>query len=61
MTTLQECLSGFDGARIDDKRGVNGGRLWVEDPKHQYELSKKLVGFGFKWSEKRQAWYHPEA
>lgn len=61
MTTLQECLSGYDGARIDDKRGVNGGRLWVEDPKHQYELSKKLVGFGFKWSEKRQAWYHPEA
>jgi hypothetical protein len=60
MTSLQECLSSFEGAHIDDRRGANGGRLWIEDPKRQYELSKRLVGFGFRWSERRQAWYYPE-
>ena len=60
MTTLQEYLSDFDGALIDDRRGLNGGRLWVEDPKQRRILSKKLAAWGFRWSEKREAWYYPE-
>ena len=32
-----------------------------EEVRDAHKNGKKLVGFGFKWSEKRQAWYHPEA
>lgn len=60
MTTLQECLSGHAGARINDKRGANGGRLWVEDPMQRYALNKQLKEWGFRWAEKRKAWFYPE-
>lgn len=61
MTSLQECLSGYDGARVDDRRGAHGGRLWVVDPKRRNMLSKNLTDWGFRWSEKREAWYYPES
>tara|TARA_R110001583_G_scaffold195553_2_gene376064 strand:- start:10941 stop:12731 length:1791 start_codon:yes stop_codon:yes gene_type:complete len=59
MTSLQECLSGFEGAHIDDQRGLNGGRLWINDPRHHFELNKTLIGFGFLWSESKRAWFYP--
>jgi hypothetical protein len=62
LSLLRTLLSRFHRATIDDRRDVSGdgGRLWVEDPLQRVQLGAELKGMGFKWSNKRQAWYFPE-
>lgn len=66
MPLLEETVGRFKGASIDDKRagpaGGSGvsGRLWVHDPYVRTPLGSALKRFGFKWADKRQAWYYPE-
>jgi hypothetical protein len=61
MSAVQGLVSRFRGAKILDGRGaVNSGRLWVEDPLQRVQLASQLKTLGFRWAERRQAWYFPE-
>lgn len=62
LPSLRTLLSRFHRAAIEDRRNVSGdgGRLWVEDPLQRTQLGAELKLMGFKWSDKRQAWYFPE-
>lgn len=60
MYSLRTLVEGHPGVEIDDRRGVSGGRLWVEDPKQRIGLGNELKRLGFKWANARQAWYYPE-
>lgn len=60
MMYLRSLIDGHAGVTIDDNRGVGRGRLWVEDPKQRVGLGNELKRLGFKWAERRQAWYYPE-
>ena len=58
---VKAVVSRFNRAIVDDRRNrASGGRLWVADPLQRAQLSTELVGMGFKWSDKRLAWYFPE-
>lgn len=37
-----------------------GGSLWVVGPKEHGPHTNRLVGWGFRWAERRQAWYRSE-
>lgn len=60
MNDLEYVVKRFDKAFIKDSRWGNGGRLWVEDPNNNRHLAEELKAFGFRWSNKRMAWYHVE-
>ena len=60
MHDLHVLLANNPGAFIDDRRGASGGRLWVDDPKQRVALGLALKALGFKWANKRLAWYYPE-
>jgi len=60
MMYLRSLIDGHAGVTISDNRSVGGGRLWVEDPKQRVGLGNELKRLGFKWAERRQAWYFPE-
>lgn len=60
MPTLEALLRRFRGATIEDRRGPERGRLWVEDPLQRVQLGSELKALGFKWANSRQAWYYPE-
>ncbi|MDF3981720.1 EH signature domain-containing protein [Luteibacter sp. PPL201] len=61
MAVLRALIARFQGASIDDRRSTtNGGRLWINDPLQRRQLRSELVALGFKWAERRQAWYYPE-
>lgn len=61
MVSLRSLIAGHPGVVIVDKRGVSGGRLWVEDPKQRVGIGAELKRLGFKWASSRQAWYYPES
>ena len=66
MKSLEELIAKYPGVHIDDKRaGPHGGsgasgRLWVENPTSHGGLAIVLTSWGFRWSEKRSAYYYPE-
>lgn len=60
---LRQLVARYPGARISDRRGDpevlwNGGRLWVEDPNQNANLSRELEALGFRWATSRSAWYY---
>jgi hypothetical protein len=58
---VKAIVSRFNRAIVDDRRSLpSGGRLWVADPLQRTQLSAELEAMGFKWSDKRLAWYFPE-
>ena len=58
MAALQALVARNPGARIDDRRSATTARpLWVEDPSQNAVLAAALKGWGFRWSELRQAHY----
>ncbi|WP_445680981.1 EH signature domain-containing protein [Radicibacter daui] len=59
MAELNSLISRFGGAYIDDKRSTLWGRLWVEDPRQHEQLAAELKALGFRWADRRQAWYFP--
>jgi len=66
MKSLAELVATYRGVYIDDKRagplggsGANG-RLWVEGLSSHAALALTLKSWGFRWSEKRSAYYYPE-
>ncbi|MGO4811052.1 EH signature domain-containing protein [Cupriavidus sp. 2MCAB6] len=61
MLLVRGLVSRFPGARIDDRRSTNGGRLWVNDDLQNAQLAAGLKAFGFRWANKSQAWYFPES
>ncbi|PXW22305.1 EH_Signature domain-containing protein [Paraburkholderia caballeronis] len=62
MLALKALMAQFPGASIEDLRnGSGGGRLWVKDSLHRTLLATELSVMGFKWADRRQAWYFPEA
>lgn len=62
ISVIQALVGRFRGASVVDKRhNLSGGRLWVEDPLQRVQLASELETLGFKWAERRQAWYFPEA
>ena len=61
LALVKALVSRFNRAVVDDRRNLpSGGRLWVADPLQRTQLSAELEGMGFKWSDKRLAWYFPE-
>ena len=59
MVALRALMSRFRGASIDDQRnGLNGGRLWVEDQLKRVQLESELKALGFEWAASRSAWYY---
>jgi hypothetical protein len=62
MAVLAEMIKRVDGAFIDDKRKADGtgGRLWVENPKQNFQLERMLKLWGFVWAASRGAYYFPE-
>jgi hypothetical protein len=60
MAALKTLLARVRGASIDDKRRMDRGRLWVDDPLQRAQLATELKALGFKWAAKRNAWYYPE-
>jgi hypothetical protein len=61
LALVKAVVSRFNRAIVDDRRNLaSGGRLWVADPLQRSQLSTELAGMGFKWSDKRLAWYFPE-
>jgi len=65
MPQLRQLVARYPGARISDRRGDpevlwNGGRLWVEDPNQNANLSRELEALGFRWATSRSAWYYRE-
>lgn len=60
MAALKALVARFRGAAIVDLRNRIGGRLWVEDPLQRSLLGAELKSLGFKWANKRAAWYYPE-
>lgn len=60
MAALKAEVGQYVGAYIDDKRQAAGGRLWVEDPRQDIVLRRKLKAWGFKWANSRSAWYYAE-
>lgn len=47
---------------IEDRRKFgggldNGGRLWVQDPHQNAKLEQELKALGFRWADRRSAWY----
>lgn len=61
LALVKAVVSRFNRAIVDDRRNLaNGGRLWVADPLQRSQLSTELAGMGFKWSDKRLAWYFHE-
>lgn len=61
MVFLRKLVERYPGALIRDKRESSGGRLWVEDLGQNQPLATDLNALGFKWANKRQAWYYPES
>ncbi len=61
MEELSALVNGWQDASIRDMRSTKGGRLWVEDPQKRRALAARLQALGFKWANKRDAWYYPEA
>jgi len=59
MAALNRLIEGHPGVKIDDRRSALGGRLWVEDPAQRIGLGNELKRLGFKWANRRQAWYYP--
>jgi transposase len=59
MAKLNSLISRYDSAYIDDKRSTLWGRLWVEDPRQHEQLALELKALGFRWADRRQAWYFP--
>lgn len=62
MSQLVAVLNDFEGAYVDDRRAREGssGRLWIEDPRQSVMLGGLLRRWGFRWSNKRCAFYYPE-
>lgn len=61
LALVKAIVSRFNRAIVDDRRNLpSGGRLWVADPLQRTQLSAELEGMGFKWSDRRLAWYFPE-
>lgn len=60
MSELDILVKRFDRAVVDDRRSSIGGRLWVDDRNNSSHLASELKAFGFRWSNKRMAWYHVE-
>lgn len=61
LAQINAVVSRFHRTIVDDRRNKpGGGRLWVSDPLQRAQLGTELVGMGFKWSDKRLAWYFPE-
>jgi hypothetical protein len=61
IALLRALVGRFHRTIIDDRRSQSsGGRLWVADPLQRVQLGAELKRMGFKWSDKRQAWYFPE-
>lgn len=62
MNQLLISVGFHKGAAVNDMRSGDGsgGRLWVEDPGQSVSLSVLLKGWGFRWSDKRSAYYFPE-
>ncbi|SES66994.1 EH_Signature domain-containing protein [Nitrosospira multiformis] len=61
MNELERLVARYRDARIKDRRGVSGGRLWVEDPSQHSTLATQLQAYGFRWGNARAAWYYPES
>lgn len=61
MERLTLLVGRFDKAKIVDSRSKSGGRLWVEDPAQRTALASQLEKWGFRWSNARMAWWHPES
>ncbi|SFO38572.1 EH signature domain-containing protein [Nitrosospira briensis] len=61
MSELERLVARYRDARIKDRRGVNGGRLWIEDPSQHSALATELQAYGFRWGNSRAAWYYPES
>lgn len=61
MASLRDLVSRYSGASIRDLRASCGGRLWVEDFSQSQLLAAELKVRGFKWANKRLAWYYPES
>jgi len=57
MRQLQDALA-LGRATIEDSRP--GGRLWVNHNQQYSTLGKQLQAWGFRWADKREAWYYPE-
>jgi hypothetical protein len=60
MRDLRVLIANNPGAFVNDRRGASGGRLWVNDPTQRAALGVALTALGFKWANKRLAWYYPE-
>lgn len=60
MASLEKLVAEFPGTTLVDKRHKQDGRLWIESTQMTRPLSLKLSTLGFKWSNKREAWYYPE-
>jgi hypothetical protein len=61
LALVKAIVSRFNRAIVDDRRSLpSGGRLWVADPLQRTQLSAELEAMGFKWSDRRLAWYFPE-
>lgn len=59
MRELEMLVARYPRATVLDSRRSTGGRLWVEDPRQDLALANALQKLGFKWSNKRSAWYYP--
>lgn len=60
IASLRVLVQRYLGARIDDQRRANGGRLWVRDRNQSALLAEELKAMGFKWANYQSAWYYPE-
>jgi hypothetical protein len=61
MALLEKTIGRFQDARIRDARRDDGtGCIWVYNPGRTRELEAWLDEGGFRWSERRVAWYFPE-
>jgi hypothetical protein len=61
LALVKAIVARFPRAIVDDRRNLpSGGRLWVADRLQRTQLSEELEGMGFKWSDRRLAWYFPE-
>lgn len=60
MPELARFVAQYPGAWVDDRRGVEVGRLWVEDPHQNANLAFGLKSWGFRWADSSSAYYFPE-
>lgn len=51
--------AGEHGFRIEDL-SRRGGSLWIAGPPEHGPHTNRLEGWGFRWAERRQAWYRSE-